>query len=476
MLQNLYEKNEITDKAKKLFAYERSKKRLDGWFIAQEIACGADKQFTGVPEELKKAYILQEIAKKIPLELNENCIFAGTQDDGFARSYALINPSFKVEEFSGYCDPTAVFSDIEPNDEFSKNRIETVRKQYENTPYVQELGKVYKSAENYTKEVAFFVEQVTGHLIPDFRFALKHGLNEMIQTLSQRNGTGYQAMAESLKTVLILAQRYRIIVKEQMKMADIHRKNQLAHIADTLRKVPENGAENLYEAIQFFILLWQVMCLEQTPNPFAFSVGNADRIFDEFRGGMDREEMSELFRHFLVFFNVADRSWAISQNIIISGKDIRGNDLTNETTYALLDAYYDMNLPQPILSVKLHKNTPDKLYRELGRFFFSPGVLTPSLFNDDALFEVLKASGVEDSDLPDIAIAGCQEPLIMGKDNGNTTNSWLNLPKVLELTLNGGISILTGEKIAELSPCDLRSVRELFYKNVEFFAEKMAEA
>ena len=68
MLQNLYEKNEITDKAKKLFAYERSKKRLDGWFIAQEIACGADKQFTGVPEELKKAYILQEIAKKIPLK------------------------------------------------------------------------------------------------------------------------------------------------------------------------------------------------------------------------------------------------------------------------------------------------------------------------------------------------------------------------------------------------------------------------
>lgn len=218
------------------------------------------------------------------------------------------------------------------------------------------------------------------------------------------------------------------------------------------------------------------MCLEQTPNPFAFSVGNADRIFDEFRGCMDREEMSELFRHFLVFFNVADRSWAISQNIIVSGKDICGNDLTNETTYALLDAYYDMNLPQPILSVKLHKNTPDKLYRELGRFFFSPGVLTPSLFNDDALFEVLKASGVEDSDLPDIAIAGCQEPLIMGKDNGNTTNSWLNLPKILELTLNGGISILTGEKIAELSPCDLRSVREIFYKNVDFFAEKMAEA
>lgn len=27
--------------------------------------------------------------------------------------------------------------------------------------------------------------------------------------------------------------------------------------------------------------------------------------------------------------------------------------MTNPTSYALLDAYYDMNLPQPILSVKL---------------------------------------------------------------------------------------------------------------------------
>lgn len=121
--------------------------------------------------------------------------------------------------------------------------------------------------------------------------------------------------------------------------------------------------------------------------------------------------------------------------------------MTNETSYALLDAYYDMNVPQPILSVKLHRNTPAELYEAMGRFFFTPGCLTPSLFNDDALFEVLRRAGVEEADLPDYAVAGCQEPLIMGKDNGNTTNSWLNMPKILELTLNGGVSTVTGERI-----------------------------
>ena len=141
-----------------------------------------------------------------------------------------------------------------------------------------------------------------------------------------------------------------------------------------------------------------------------------------------------------------------------------------------MDAYYDMNLPQPILSVKLHKNTPAKLYEEMGRFLFSPGVLTPSFFNDDSLYAVLSAHGVADEDLPDISIAGCQEPLVMGKDNGNTTNSWLNLPKILEMTLTGGVSTVTGEKLVDIEACPLEDIREGFYKNVQHFVDEMAKA
>ncbi|UKI36541.1 MAG: hypothetical protein L6V93_22120 [Clostridiales bacterium] len=83
---------------------------------------------------------------------------------------------FKVEEFNGYCDPTAVFNDIEPNEEFTSERIRTVRQYMQNTDYVKTLSEVYKKYESDTKEVAYFIEQVTGHLIPDFRYALKHGV------------------------------------------------------------------------------------------------------------------------------------------------------------------------------------------------------------------------------------------------------------------------------------------------------------
>lgn len=476
MIFDFYSPQTVTEKAKTLFKHERAKMRLDGWFIAKEKECELSPELEGENEEVKKALILKEILKTIPLDIDDNQIFAGTQDDSFARSYALINPSFKVEEFCGYCDPAAVFGDIEPNDEFTAERINSTKEKFLKTEYAEKLSAVYGECEDYTKEVIYFIEQVTGHLIPDFRYALRHGVAQMIENMKDKEGNGYKAFTIALEGVCFLAERYEKIARKKAESGDESVKAQFTLMADTLKKVPYYPAETMYEAMQSFILLWQVMCLEQAPNPFAFSVGNADRIFEPYRNELNRDEVAALFKHFLVFFNVADRSWAISQNIIISGRDLQGNDLTNDTSYAMLDAYYDMNLPQPILSVKLHKNTPEKLYKELGRFFFSAGVLTPSMFNDDALFETLKMNGTDENDLCDISIAGCQEPLIMGKDNGNTTNSWLNLPKILELTLTGGVSTVTGEKLADIKKADLHNIREEFYKNVEFFAHEMAKS
>ena len=434
----------LTEKAKKLYREEReSHKILNGWFLSKEIAADAAEAMTETNPELRAAGELEAIIEKLPLEISDYAILAGSQRDAFAASYALINPAFRVETFRGYCDPLEVYEYATPTEEISAERIATMRERYAKTPYVKALNKVYGSYGEYTDEVAFFIEQVTGHMIPDFRPALKYGVKALMDGIDAKIAAGnftdkqignLQAMKRSLGCAVTLAHRYADIAKAQQETTDAQRKAELVQMEKTLRKVPEFGAENLQEAMQSYVLLWQIMCLEQAPNPFAFSVGNADRIFEPYRGSLSREEAAALFKHFLVFFNVGERSWAISQNILISGKDTNGNDLTNEMSYAIMDAYYDMNLPQPILSVKLHKNTPQKVYEELGRFFFTPGALTPSLFNDDSLFETLREHGVAEEDLPDYSVAGCQEPLIMGRDNANTTNSWLNMAKVLELT------------------------------------------
>lgn len=72
----------------------------------------------------------------------------------------------------------------------------------------------------------------------------------------------------------------------------------------------------------------------------------------------------------------------------------------------------------------------------------------------------------------------------MGKDNGNTTNSWLNLPKVLELVLQGGKSEITGTQIGKTREelgCSsnlelLKNIREVFYKELDYYVDEMVRS
>lgn len=483
----------ITELAKERFKEERSLNHLEGWFLAKEIQRECDEKFKDDPDCIRIAKTQVEVMRRIPLSIGDYHVFAGTQDDSFARSYALINPAFTVDSFSGYCDPVAVFGDIDPIGDITQERIDDLKEYNNHTKFADALRQAYDLAGDDTSEAIYFIEQVTGHLIPDVRPMLAGG-TESIRAQIEKNQAAcggdrkdyFEAMKISLDALEVLADRYAALAEEKEAAASGEAKERYRLMKDTLKKVPRHGADDLFEAIQSFILIWQTMCLEQRPNPFAFSVGNADRIFEPYRAktNMSREVAASLFKHLLVFFNVADRSWAISQNLIIGGKSNEGEDLTNPTSYALLDAYYDMNLPQPILSVKLHKNTPKEMYESLGRFFFTPGCLTPSLFNDDSLFPILEAHGVDHEDLQDYSVAGCQEPLIMGKDNGNTTNSWLNLGKILELCISGGVSTITGKKLGktdEENGCKnklevLQNIRRIFYQNVDEYADRMTKA
>lgn len=492
-VKKYFDAKEITRLAKERFQEERAIDHLEGWFLAKEIQRECDGRFQKEPDCIRIAKTQVEVMKRIPLNLGEYHVFAGTQDDSFARSYALINPAFTVDSFSGYCDPVAVFGDIEPTKEITKERIESLRKYNNQTAFTDALRGAYDIAGDSTSEAIFFIEQVTGHLIPDVRRLLAVGTRGMKQEIEANKSVCdderqdyFEAMLISLDALEVLAGRYESLAKEKEAQAEGEVRERFRYMKETLQRVPFYGAADLYEAIQSFLLIWQTMCLEQTPNPFAFSVGNADRIFEPYREktNMSREVSAALLKHLLVFFNVADRSWAISQNLMVGGKSSDGEDLTNLTSYALLDAYYDMNLPQPILSVKLHQNTPKELYESLGRFFFTPGSLTPSLFNDDSLFPILEAHGIEHGDLEDYSVAGCQEPLIMGKDNGNTTNSWLNLGKILELSISGGVSAITGKQLGKTdiqNGCSsklevLQNIREIFYRNVESYVDQMTAA
>ena len=125
----------LTEKAKKLYREEReAHKILNGWFLAKEIAADAGDACTETHPELRAAAELEAIIEKLPLEISEYAILAGSQRDAFAASYALINPAFRVETFRGYCDPLDVYNYATPTDEISEARIAAMRDRYAQTP------------------------------------------------------------------------------------------------------------------------------------------------------------------------------------------------------------------------------------------------------------------------------------------------------------------------------------------------------
>ena len=138
---DIYTPEAVDEKARALFTQERAEKQvLNGWFLSREIAYDASNGKDLHIEE-KAAVELEAIANELPLEISEHAIFAGTQRDAFAASYALINPAFTVETFKGYCDPLDVYNYATATEEIPAD----IKKELEFHP-VQTLQQVLELA------------------------------------------------------------------------------------------------------------------------------------------------------------------------------------------------------------------------------------------------------------------------------------------------------------------------------------------
>ena len=246
IIEKIYSPQELTELAKSRFEEERGIDHLEGWFLAKEIAMECDMKFKNEPDSLRIGKTLVEIMKQLPLSLGDYHVFAGTQDDAFARSYALINPAFRVSSFTGYCDPVAVFGDIEPIGDITKERIARVKDYYSKNEFAEALTKAYAPVEKYTEEAVFFLEQVTGHVIPDVREYLAKGALKIREELVERQAKTedtkkkeyYEAMCCTIDALLVLAERYRKLALWKADNSKGKTKARFELMADTLARVP----------------------------------------------------------------------------------------------------------------------------------------------------------------------------------------------------------------------------------------------
>jgi formate C-acetyltransferase len=229
-------------------------------------------------------------------------------------------------------------------------------------------------------------------------------------------------------------------------------------------------------------------------NASSFSPGRMDQYLYPFyrkeidEGRLDTVEAIELLGALFIKFNqiVYMRNansakyfagFPIGFNITIGGQTKNRKDATNELSYLILKTQDHIRLPQPNLTARLYKHSPDEFVRECSRVI-GLGSGMPQIVNDENIIPSLKSAGIAIGDCLDYVLVGCVELSTQGNYLGWSDAAMFNLVKVLELTLNDGVCMISGKqtglKTGSLNEYpDYFSFELAFRKQIDFFIEKM---
>jgi len=136
-------------------------------------------------------------------------------------------------------------------------------------------------------------------------------------------------------------------------------------------------------------------------------------------------------------------------NINIGGIKSDGSDGTSEVSYILLEVVEELHILQPGSSVHISAKTPDKFLHTATRVI-RQGYGYPSVFNPDVYIVELLRQGKSLQDAREGGCSGCIEVGAFGKEAYLLTG-YLNVPKIIEVTLNNGINPVTASGL-DLKP------------------------
>ena len=351
-------------------------------------------------------------------------------------------------------------------------------------------------------------DHAQGHICPNLESWLALGPAGLLEktriqkALPEHQNEKAQIFYESCELVLegaqIFMRRYAELIKQMLADGEVDPayRTDLQEVARICEKLADSPAQTFHEALQSTWFLFVILHMES--NASSFSPGRLDQILypyylsDIEAGRMSEQEALELIEALWIKFNqiVYLRSahsakyfagFPIGFNIAIDGVDENGEDAANALSSLFLKAQYDLGLPQPNLSVRLHKNTPSYLMQE-AIDVVARGSGMPQFFNDEAIIEpMIEDLGIEPKDARNYCIVGCVELSTPGNSLGWSDAAMFNFSKLLELTLHHGVDLQTGKQIGpDFGGLDTyRSYEELenaFEAMMDVYIEKMMAA
>ncbi len=302
-----------------------------------------------------------------------------------------------------------------------------------------------------------------------------------------------KAMAVSCDAAIVFAERHADLAEEQAKTEkDPQRVAELKKIAEVCRQVPAHAPRTFHEAIQMYWFM-HLGTITELNGWDAMNPGHFDQHLEPFynkeveAGMLSREEAKELLSCFWIKVNnhpappkvgiTARESGTYNDftNINIGGVRRDGSDGVNEVSYLMLNVIEELHILQPGSSIHISSRTPDRFLKE-GCNVIRQGHGYPSVFNSDVYIMELLRQGKSIEDAREGGCSGCIEVGAFGKE-AYVLTGYLNVPKILEVTLNNGINPVTG-KMAGIQTGDPRTFKtfeelyQAFLKQLNFVVDQ----
>ena len=439
------------------------------------------KKNEGMPISLRRAEAFYNVLDKMTIVIQDNELIVGNQAKWIKSS--PIYPEYSVdwleEEFNG--DP--YYFDKRPgdcfyyNDEVKDDILDAIKywrgkSLYEN--FRQLLPQEVNNAWNANViDDTWVSSQGLGNIIVDYELVVKKGLINVIERIKdelesldlKEVGTikkkwFLEAALKSNQAVVRFSERLALACKEKVLTSkEDETKEELLRISKNCETVPYHPAETFEQAVQSIYTILLAVHLES--NGHAISLGRFDQYVyplykkDLESGKITREQGLEIIEAFFLKCNELNklRSWSDSEfflgyqmfiNLAVAGQTLEGIDAVNEVSYLCVEACADVKLFTPSISVKWFKGTDNKFMLKALEAVSKHQGGQPAFYNDKAFIRTLRNFGIEEEDLVNWSPDGCIEASIPGKWDFAAKGPWLNVEKVLEITLNNGVDPRTG--------------------------------
>jgi formate C-acetyltransferase len=317
--------------------------------------------------------------------------------------------------------------------------------------------------------------------------------------------TFYRAVVIVCDAYILLAKRYADFCREKAKASTEPQKRELLKIADSLDWISENPARTYWEALEIIILYQMILIADAQQHGLSF--GRMDQYTGDLlqaqldAGTISWDEAQELTDTFIL--KIADhvnldrflpnkRAVATEglhlmshtlgttgQHLTVGGVKKDGTDATNAATLMFLQTYGRLYIPDPSISCRIHKNTPDSVWRHAIECSKIAGGI-PTLENDDVIIPGLELKGFSQEDARNYSIVGCVEPVGTGCEwsaCGNTgLESFWCMIGCIPLAINNGANPVTGSTagvhcgyLYEMN--NFEQFKDAFEKQVHYFLD-----